>query len=310
MVGLYPKHLVTSNINLSMDKQLLAAIVQKIETKTNSDLRLKGVKDAPFVGGDNHPYILEAEPISYFVKTANGRPKDFFEKEADGLLMLSVAAMRNLIIPKPLFWGEDMNTQYLVMEYIPMVDPTPDFFEKLGIGMAKLHQNTTHFFGLQEDNYVGPDEQINGKYENWVNFYTKSRVFPQMRKAFDKQRISSEDVKQIERICNQLPSLIPQEKPALLHGDFWKGNVNATKDGIPSIFDPSVYYGNREIDIAMSMLMGGFDESFYTAYNTEFPLIKGWQQRVGLNQLYSILVLINNYKGDYYAKLKEVIGGY
>lgn len=293
-----------------MDQQLLAAIVQKIESKTDSILRLKNVKNAPFMGGDNHPYILEADPISYFVKTNVGRPRDFFEKETDGLLMLSVAAMRNVIVPKPLFWGEEMGTQYLVMEYIPMVDPTPDFFEKLGIGMAKLHQNTNHFYGLQEDNYVGPDEQVNGKYENWINFYTKNRVFPQMRKAFDNQRISPEDVKIIEKICYQLPSLIPQEKPALLHGDFWKGNVSATTHGIPCIFDPSVYYGNREIDIAMSMLMGGFADSFYTAYNAHFPLIKGWQQRIGLNQLYSILVLINNYEGDYYPKLKEVIKGY
>ncbi len=206
-----------------MDKQLLEAIIRKIESKTDSGLRLRNVKDAPFVGSDNHPYVLEAEPISYFVKTNIGRPKDFFEKEADGLRMLSIAAARNLVVPRPLFWGEDYGTQYLVMEYIAMVEPSPAFFEKLGIGMAKLHANTNHFFGLQEDNYVGPDKQANGKYENWNNFYVKSRVFPQMRKAYDNQRISAEDVKQIEHLCNQLPNLLPQDKPALLHGDFWKG---------------------------------------------------------------------------------------
>ncbi|MFT4203440.1 MAG: fructosamine kinase family protein [Chitinophagaceae bacterium] len=284
-------------------------IKQRIESYTNSELRLNNVRNAPFVGGDNHPYILEAEPISYFVKTAVGRPSDFFEKEADGLHMLAIAAMRFLIVPRPLFWGEELGTQYLVMEYIPMTEPTPNFFEKLGIGMAALHRNTNHFFGLQEDNYVGPDEQVNGKYENWVNFYTKNRVLPQMRKAFDNQRITDEDVKVVERICYQLPNLVPQEKPALLHGDFWRGNVNPTAT-LPTIFDPSVYYGNREVDIAMSLLMGGFDDSFYNAYNASFPLAKGWQQRVGLNQLYSVLVLLNNYKGDYYAKLKAVLQEY
>ena len=293
-----------------MDKQLLEAIIRKIESKTDSGLRLRNVKDAPFVGSDNHPYVLEAEPISYFVKTNIGRPKDFFEKEADGLRMLSIAAARNLVVPRPLFWGEDYGTQYLVMEYIAMVEPSPAFFEKLGIGMAKLHANTNHFFGLQEDNYVGPDKQANGKYENWNNFYVKSRVFPQMRKAYDNQRISAEDVKQIEHLCNQLPNLLPQDKPALLHGDFWKGNVSATSEGTPCIFDPSVYYGNREIDIAMSLLMGGFDEAFYTAYNIQFPLMKGWQQRVGINQLYPLLVLINNYSKDYYGALRKVIAAY
>ncbi|WP_447640920.1 MULTISPECIES: fructosamine kinase family protein [Chitinophagaceae] len=293
-----------------MDKQLLDAIIEKIEIKTDSVLRFKNAKDAPYVGSGNHPFILEAEPISYFVKTNVGKPKDFFEKEADGLHVLSIASMRHMLVPKPMFWGEIGNTQFLVMEYITMTEPTTDFFEKLGIGMAHVHKNTNHFYGLQEDNYVGSDVQINGKYENWANFYTKSRVFPQMRKAFDNQRITSDDVKRIENLCNQLPSLLPQEKPALLHGDFWIGNVSATSSGMPSIFDPSSYYGFREMDIAMSLLMGGFDESFYTAYNSAFPLQKGWQNRIGINQVYPLLVLLNNFSDSYYNRLKEVIGKY
>ncbi|PZP52610.1 MAG: hypothetical protein DI598_00420 [Pseudopedobacter saltans] len=293
-----------------MDKQLLDAIIKKIEAKIDATFRLKSVRDAPSIGSGNKAYILDAEPISYFVKTNVGKPKDFFEKEVDGLHMLSIAVMRHLVVPRPLFWGEFEGYQFLVMEKISMKEPSTDFFEKLGFGMAQLHKNTNHFYGLQEDNYVGPDVQTNGKYESWGNFYTKCRVLPQMQKAFDNQRISADDVKKIENICIQLPSLLPQEKPSLLHGDFWIGNVSDTTQSIPSIFDPSVYYGNREIDIAMSSLMGGFDESFYASYNNEFPLTKGWQQRLGINQLYSILVLINNYGPDYYEKLKEVIKGY
>lgn len=293
-----------------MDKQTLDIIIKKIEITIDADFRLKNVRDAPSIGSGNKAYIFEAEPISYFVKTNVGKPKDFFEKEVDGLHMLSIAVMRHLVVPRPLFWGEYEGTQFLVMEYIAMKDPSTDFFEKLGLGMAKLHQNTNHFYGLQEDNYVGPDNQLNGKYESWGNFYTKCRVLPQMKKAYDSERISADDVKKIENICIQLPSLLPQEKPSLLHGDFWRGNVNDTTQGLPAIFDPSVYYGNREIDIAMSCLMGGFNESFYASYNSAFPLTQGWQQRLGINQLYSILVLVNNYSNDYYSKLQEVIKGY
>lgn len=292
---------------MTMDKQLLDTIIEKIEVKLDATFRLKSVRDVPSIGQGNHSHVLEAEPISYFVKTNVGKPKDFFEKEADGLHMLSIAVRRKLLVPRPLFWGELDETQFLVMEYIPMIGPSVGFFEQLGTGMAHLHQSTNHFFGLQEDNYVGPDNQVNGKYENWNTFYTKARVLPQMQKAFDNQSITSEDVKKIENICFQLPNLLPQEKPALLHGDFWLGNASATKEGIPTIFDPSVYYGFREIDIAMSQLMGGFEEIFYSAYNAAYPLAKGWQQRIGINQLYSLLVLINNYSKDYYEKLKNVI---
>jgi len=293
-----------------MDKLLLDTIINKIEEKIDATFRLKSVHDTPSVGTGNRAYVLKAEPISYFVKTNIDKPKDFFEKETDGLHMLSIAVMRNLVVPRPLFWGEHEDTQFLVMEYIDMTEPSTNFFEKLGVGMAHLHRNTNHFFGLQEDNYVGPDNQSNGKYENWISFYTKSRVLPQMQKAYDHQRISAEDVKKIESICTQLPNLIPAEKPALLHGDFWIGNVHNTTAGMPCIFDPSVYYGNREIDIAMSLLMGGFEQSFYDAYNNSFPLTKGWQQRVGLNQLYSLLVLLNNYDPKYYAQIKDVIKNY
>jgi fructosamine-3-kinase len=128
-----------------------------------------------------------------------------------------------------------------------------------------------------------------------------------MQQVYRQQKCSAEDLKSAEKICSKFDSLFPPEPPALLHGDLWSGNFVANKNGDPVIYDPAVYYGHREMDIAMTLLFGGFDSSFYHYYNEAYPLPYLWKERIKLCQLYPLLVHLALFGGNYYGSVKNII---
>lgn len=144
----------------------------------------------------------------------------------------------------------------------------------------------------------------------WPEFYAEQRIMPLIRQAFDQRKCTQADVQLAEQFCKKLSALIPNESPALLHGDLWSGNRMFTANGEAAVYDPAVYFGHREMDIAMTLLFGGFDDYFYTIYNDVYPLQQGWRQRVAICQLYPLLVHLILFGGHYYNSVKTIIRQY
>lgn len=287
------------------DKIIIPKIVSIIQDKLDANFTLLQLEKV--AGGDiNNTWTLRGKSTSYFLKINQGKPDDFFEKEKSGLESL-ISAHHSLHIPKPLLTGKEGNALFLLMEHLEFEDPKLGFFEKLGKGLAQLHRNTASLFGYTENNYLGSQPQDNTQTIDWPTFYAERRILPQAKRALDNGYLNSTDIIAIEKLCQKFSDIFPEEPPALLHGDLWNGNYACLKNQAASIFDPAVYYGNREIDIAMTLLFGGFDRSFYQSYNENFPLQKGWQDRIDICQLYPLLMHLNHFGMDYYSRVKNII---
>ncbi len=257
-------------------------------------------------GGDiNETYIIDTNKDSLFVKVNRKTKADMFEKEFNGLHLLRSAD--SILLPKPLIHGNFEENIYLVMECIAKGNVSPGFWKQFAFELASLHKNTNEVFGLQEDNYIGSLPQRNKPHSTWSEFYAAQRVLPLMRIAFDQQKCESKDIKLAEIICNKFNELFPEEPSSLLHGDLWSGNFMVNNEGKAVIYDPAVYYGHREMDIGMTLLFGGFDNSFYDFYNEAYPLQKRWKERIPLTQLYPLLVHLILFGGHYQHSVRNIL---
>jgi fructosamine-3-kinase len=194
------------------------------------------------------------------------------------------------------------------MEWIQQGKSGPRFDEDFAFKLAAMHRQTDGVFGLDHDNYIGTLPQKNSARNSWAEFYVELRLEPQIRMARDSRLIDAIVVKSFDRVNANMQNLFPTEPPALLHGDLWSGNYMCTDAGEATIFDPAVYYGHREMDLAMSKLFGGFHQSFYHFYHEYFPLENGWEERIFLAQLYPLLVHVNLFGSGYVAQLKSCLG--
>jgi protein-ribulosamine 3-kinase len=258
-------------------------------------------------GGDiNNAYCLFASQGKYFLKVNN---KDkyplMFEKEARGLDLLRKNSL--LTIPQVIKHGESDSEQYLVLEWIEKGSPSKNMWEDFGAALALMHQQSQHYFGSNEDNYIGSLRQKNTSYDEWHLFYAECRIMPLVKILFDTGNYTSTDTNHAISFCKNIKNNFPIEPPALLHGDLWAGNFMVTSSGSASIFDPAVYFGHREMDIGMTKLFGGFDQQFYKAYNEAYPLEKHWEKRSELTQLYPLLVHAVLFGGYYVAATKNII---
>jgi fructosamine-3-kinase len=258
-------------------------------------------------GGDiNETYRLETGEGDWFLKVNDHhRYPDLFVKEFNGLEALRAAAA--LHVPRPLCYGAVGQQAYLVMDYLHKGRVTADFWEDFGTSLGRLHSNTNPGFGFFESNYIGSVRQYNTVYNSWPVFYAFNRLTPLAREAFDRHLMDKTLLTQLEALCKRLPSIFPEEPPALLHGDLWSGNFMVGPAGSACIYDPAVYYGHREMDLAMTRLFGGFDTRFYHAYQSAFPLAQNWQQRIGVCQLYPLLVHLLLFGGGYLNSIREIL---
>jgi fructosamine-3-kinase len=228
-----------------------------------------------------------------------------FAAEAKGLLTLRVP---NVIhIPEVIASGISGNHQYLLMEYIEESEPSDRYWENLGKGLAALHRTTDSRFGLDHDNYIGSINQFNKQSESWVNFFVTQRLRVQLKIAIDASRLETGVLKQFDILFGKLNDLLPAEKPSLLHGDLWNGNVMINRDGEPCLIDPAIYFGNREADLAMTRLFGGFDTSFLESYRHSFPLSSGYEERFDIYNLYPLLVHVNLFGGGYLSQVTSIL---
>ena len=255
------------------------------------------MRDVRSIGGGciNETWILEGEPCNWFVKLNQASRLDMFEAEAEGLDELAQGSP--LRVPRPLTLGTSGQSAFLVVEYIPLGQPAD--VHRLGEGLARQHQTTCAHYGWHRDNTIGATPQVNTRSEDWVRFWQEHRLGFQLRLAADKGH-GGRLQKLGERLLAECDAFIGHAPAAsLLHGDLWGGNCSGTGEGEPVIFDPAVYYGDREADLAMTELFGGFGRGFREAYEAVWPLDAGYRVRRTFYNLYHILNHLNLFGGHY-----------
>jgi fructosamine-3-kinase len=256
-------------------------------------------------GSINDAYQIKTERGKFFLKlNSSTRFPQMFEAESRGLKLLRKS---NFNVPEPLQVGVVDNAQFILMKWIDQGSPNQDFWSVFGRSLAELHSISSKGFGLDHDNYIGSLPQQNEIAETWAEFYQNKRLIPQIEMARANGRLTSKMAVGFDSLFEQLPDLFPKEKPSLLHGDLWSGNMMTALDGSPSIFDPAVYYGHREMDMAMMALFGGFGNSWVEAYNEVYPLESGWQERIPLGQLYPLMVHVNLFGGGYAGSVERIL---
>ncbi|HEX4300988.1 MAG TPA: fructosamine kinase family protein [Gammaproteobacteria bacterium] len=245
------------------------------------------------VGGER--WRLDADGGSLFLKTGDA---DILAAEADGLKAL--AAAKALRVPAVYASGTAEREGYLLMEWLPLVRNSAGAAARLGEALARQHLMRRQRFGWPRSNFIGATPQFNRESEDWIGFFREQRLGFQLRLAAeDGHRGELQDA--AATLVAGLPKLFAgyTPHPALLHGDLWSGNWGVLVDGGPAVFDPAVYCGDRESDLAMTELFGGFPAEFYAAYRLHAPLDPGYAVRRDLYQLYHVLNHLNLFGEGY-----------
>jgi fructosamine-3-kinase len=239
-----------------------------------------------------------------FVKYGDASSLEMFQAEADGLAELARA--RAVRVPEVLAVSEQDGTAFLALEWIDLRAGASGAEKKLGELLAAQHRVTRDKFGWHRDNTIGSTPQSNREIADWVEFLREQRVRPQLELA--KRNGAGPDlIDNGQRLCERLDGFFSEHRPppSLLHGDLWGGNWGSDTKGQPVLFDPAVYFGDREADLAMTRLFGGFGASFYSAYQSAWPLDPGAASRVMLYNLYHVLNHFNLFGGGY---LRQALG--
>lgn len=263
----------------------------------------------PVGGGSiNRAYAVSngdaVNAVSYFVKLNRADQLSMFEAEAKGLQQ--IADTQTIRVPRPLCWGVAESSAYLVMEWLDLGYGTHRSWEEMGRNLAAMHRVTSsHGFGWEHDNTIGSTPQINAWTADWTEFFGTHRLGYQLTLA--KQQGGS--FPEGDRLLSALPDLLAghRPQPSLVHGDLWSGNAAVTKLEEPVILDPATYFGDREVDLAMTELFGRFPNDFYRAYQSSFPLAPGYERRKVLYNLYHILNHFNLFGGGYAAQANSMI---
>ncbi len=266
----------------------------------------------PVSGGSIHQawHVTSNNNQHFFIKTNHHSKLHTLEAEALGLEALGkhISADNPLRIPAVYTCGSNDEYSWLILEYIAFGRSSSKSQAALGTGLAMLHQQTAKQFGFAADNVIGESLQTNTWTNDWIDFWKQQRLGTQFKLA--KQHGFYPNIEaEAEQLLQLIPALLQghQPSPSLLHGDLWGGNAACDTDGNPIIFDPAVYYGDRECDLAMSTLFGGFSAEFYAAYNHVYPLDSGYEQRKNLYNLYHILNHANLFGGGYIGQSQSMM---
>lgn len=263
-----------------------------------SGLPFRSPRAFPVSGGCIHTaFCLDDGTRRFFVKTNRAAARPMFAAEAAGLA--TIAAAGAVRTPAVVTTDANSTVAWLVLEWIDLGGPPDD--RRLGTQLAALHRSTGAAFGFDTDNFIGATPQRNERHADWPTFFARQRLGPQAALAACDGRHALASA--VERLVERLPRLLAHAPaPALLHGDLWSGNRGFSTDGAPVLFDPAVYYGDRETDLAMTALFGGVGPDFLAAYRDIAPLPDGHAMRRDLYNLYHLLNHAHLFGGGYVAQ--------
>lgn len=246
-------------------------------------------------------------PRTLFAKVNDAATAGLFASEADGLEALREAGA--LRVPRVVARGADEDHAWLLLEWLDLAPLDAAGAARLGLGLAALHRVRRERFGWPRDNHIGATPQSNVESEDWHAFFRDRRLHPQLQLAA-RNHLPSRMIDRGERLLADCGTLLAAHRPAasLLHGDLWPGNAAALADGTPAVFDPAVYAGDRETDLAMAGLFGGFPRDLHDAYGDAWPLPDGSRARRDLYNLYHVLNHANLFAGPYVRQSEEMIG--
>lgn len=270
------------------------------------------VSAAQISGGDIHQaYKLHVHTDDLFKPEQNffikvNAPEAFELFAAEALALKTLQESMSCQVPKVIHLGQNSDQAWLLLSYFSLSKHGNE--QQRGKDLALMHHHTAERFGWPADNFIGHTPQINTWNDNWSNFYGKQRLGFQLELALA-NGANQQLVDLGQQLIEKLPAFFQTYQPeaSLLHGDLWAGNSAFDKDGQAVFFDPASYYGDRETDLAMTELFGGFSTDFYQGYHQVFPLDSGYSLRKPLYQLYHLLNHFNLFGGHYEQQSLETI---
>jgi fructosamine-3-kinase len=256
-------------------------------------------------GGCISTAALLITSFGHFFLKWNTLNQSIFEAEESGLTLLRNSCA--VKIPEVYAVGRINDLSFILMEFLEHGNADHLSYEQLGRNLAALHANSSEFFGLSEDNYIGSLDQKNEPKNDWLTFFIENRLNVQAGLAYYNGLVDKDWLQRFKSIYPYLEDFFPNEQPSLLHGDLWSGNIHAGPNGDFYLIDPAVYFGHREAELAFTELFGGFQPHFYGAYHEVFPLQPGYSQRKDVYNLYPLLVHANLFGASYLRGVERVI---
>ena len=271
------------------------------------------VNSSQTLGGGciNNASRLETNVGSFFLKWNANSEKDMFVREAESLMELKKAAKEAIIVPEVFAAKEiDDTPGLLILEQLETGRSSSDDDEKLGRGLAVVHQYSAEKFGFYNDNYCGSTPQNNSWQNEWIGFFRDNRLGYLLDLIQKDRSLPAGEMNIYRRLLEKIPRLIPADsKPVLIHGDLWSGNYMSTSGG-PALIDPASYYADREMEMGIMTMFGGFSQRFYAAYNEINPLPADWKERNALYQLYHVLNHYYLFGGGYGSQAIRIARSY
>lgn len=286
------------NLNAELAAALAAA----------SGLAFSGAKARAVGGGGiNQALEVHAGGRRYFLKLNRIAAAEMFAAELDGLATLATCSAFR--VPRALASGTTATEAFLLLEHLelrPLADAEDG--RRFAEALAQLHRDIGERFGWTRDNFIGANPQTNTAHDAWARFFIDCRLRPQLQMARAKG-YGGVLGREADHLLERVPALFLDycPRPSLLHGDLWNGNAAMDAEGRPAIFDPAVYRGDRETDLAMSELFGGFPGAFYAAYRSIWPLADGYEQRKTLYNLYHVLNHLNLFGRTYLGQAERML---
>lgn len=288
-----------------MEPETLLAISAQLRTDDDTCGNLELVRSVS--GGDIHTaWIVRVDDRMAFLKCNRPESGPLFEAEREALQAL--AASNTVRVPQPWATGSTQHHAWLLMDYLALSGSGDTASaHALGARLAALHAVHGHAFGWRTDNFIGTTPQRNTWSDSWVDFWTECRILPQLDRAERAGHPAWLRKRAEHMLAHRVPALLDHRPPpSLLHGDLWGGNHGYLADGTPVVFDPASHYGDRETDLAMMRLFGGFHPAVFDAYRLAAPLPCGFHEREPLYQVYHVLNHLNLFGTGWLPRLARL----